>query len=263
MASECKKFINVFLAVFITLIGVILIARTLPRYSVVAAGYALISDARTKLVDLAFVNYYATAVFVAAILLVILLTFGGICGVAGTLPFHIGSLKNNAYCLLFYAIISIVCALWFLAVAIAALKAPDAYFGSDNCASTDYFTQLNNYTLAAAQNGVCQTGCQCYLTTTSQSAYNATFLATLTISASDTSKAVKNQDCTNAWNTGSTPTGADTVMAYLETFLSCTSWCNSTTYPLTLYRFTNVNNGTTLLIQEYPRSSATRSSGPM
>jgi hypothetical protein len=51
---------------------------------VLAAGYALLSNIRNNLVEMVSVNYYATAIFVAAILLVILLTFGGICGVLGT-----------------------------------------------------------------------------------------------------------------------------------------------------------------------------------
>jgi len=37
-------------------------------------------------------------------------------------------------------------------------------------------------------------------------------------------------------------TGA-TVMAYIEPLLSCTSWCNLTTSPLVIYRFSNINNG--------------------
>jgi hypothetical protein len=79
----CIKFLNVFNAVFITCIAGALIGRTNWCYSVVAAGFAKLSNARTILADLAGVNYYATAIFIAAILLVILLLAGGICGVAG------------------------------------------------------------------------------------------------------------------------------------------------------------------------------------
>ncbi len=128
-------------------------------YSVVAAGYSKLSDARTSMQDVAAVNVYATGVFVAAILLVILLLFGGICGVAGSIQ-----QKPNTYCLLFYAIISLICSIWFLAIAIAALKGPDAYF-SGSCTSVEYFGKLENYTTAAANsggNGICQTNCQCY-----------------------------------------------------------------------------------------------------
>lgn len=32
-------------------------------------------------------------------------------------------------------------------------------------------------------------------------------------------------------------------MAYIEPLLSCTSWCNLTTSPLVIYRFSNINNG--------------------
>ena len=37
-------------------------------------------------------------------------------------------------------------------------------------------------------------------------------------------------------------TGA-TLMAYIEPLFGCTSWCNLTTSPLAIYRFSNVNNG--------------------
>lgn len=43
----------------------------------------MLSDLRTKLMDMVSVSGYVVAIFVVAILLVILLTFGGICGVAG------------------------------------------------------------------------------------------------------------------------------------------------------------------------------------
>ena len=128
-------------------------------YSVVAAGYARIADARTSMQDVAAVNTYATGLFVAAILLVILLLFGGICGVAGSIQ-----QKPNTYCLLFYAIISLICSIWFLAIAIAALRGPDAYF-SGSCTSVEYFAKLEDYTVAATVaggNGICQAGCSCY-----------------------------------------------------------------------------------------------------
>lgn len=139
----------------------------------VAGGYAKLDTAKTSLQNLAAVNYYATAIFVAVILLVILLTFGGLCGVAGTALSNLGSLKKNPYCMLFYAIISIICAVWFLAVSLAALKGPDAYF-SGNCTSVEYFDKLNNYTLAGsdpATGTVCTTGCTCYMDANVASTY--------------------------------------------------------------------------------------------
>lgn len=61
--------------------------------------------------------------------------------------------------------------------------------------------------------------------------------------ATDTSKPVRSQDCSNTgWNTAPL-TGGDTVMGYLEPLLSCSSWCNVSSSPLEIYRFSNVNNG--------------------
>jgi len=86
MAGTCKKFLNVFNAVLVTLIGVALIARTCFVYSVLATGFALLTNLRNQLTNILAVNYYATAIFIAAIILVVLLAFGGICGVAGKTP---------------------------------------------------------------------------------------------------------------------------------------------------------------------------------
>jgi len=140
---SCKKFLNVFIGVFITIIAGTLIG-------LIAAGFAMLSNLRNNLVDLAGVNIYVTGIFIAAILLVVLLLAGGLCGVAG-------SIKENSYCLLFYAIISLICSLWFLALAIAALKAPGMYFNG-NCTSVTYFQQLQNFTVAA-QSSVCSANC--------------------------------------------------------------------------------------------------------
>jgi hypothetical protein len=81
--SSCKKFLNVFVGVFITVIAGCLIGRTNLCYSVIAAGFAMLSDFRNSLVALASVNAYVTGIFIAAILLVVLLLAGGLCGVAG------------------------------------------------------------------------------------------------------------------------------------------------------------------------------------
>lgn len=210
-----------------------------------AAGYAKLDTARTSLQDIASVNYYATAIFVAAIILVVFLLFGGICGVAGSIQ-----QKPNAYCLLFYAIISLICAFWFLGIAIAAIKGPDAYFAG-NCTSSDAFTKLNNYALGANNNGICQSTCQCYFPkSTDTNTYTTTQMALFAteapnITTSDTTQAVKSQDCPAAstWNSSLTFDGASSIMSYLETFVGCTQWCTDTTEPLLYYRFTSVNNG--------------------
>jgi hypothetical protein len=63
------------------------------------------------------------------------------------------------------------------------------------------------------------------------------------VTSVDSTQPVNAQGCSdNSWNT-STIVGANTVMAYLEPLLSCTSWCNLTTSPLVIYRFSSVNNG--------------------
>lgn len=70
---------------------------------------------------------------------------------------NLGSFKENSYCLLFYAIISVICMVWFLGLSIALLKAPEAWFNG-NCTNIDYFGQLQNYTLSA-ENSVCKSNC--------------------------------------------------------------------------------------------------------
>lgn len=87
------------------------------------------------------------------------------------------------------------------------------------------------------------------MTSTAQAAYTGTDATQLTTSApnitnSNTSAAVRSQDCAfTGWDTANLTAGA-TIMGYLEPLLSCTSWCNDTTNsPLIIYRFSNVGNG--------------------
>lgn len=84
MAGACKKLLNIATSIAVTIIGVLLIACTHTNYSVLATGYAQLKQVRINLVEMVSLNYFATAIFIAAIELVILLTFGGICGVMGT-----------------------------------------------------------------------------------------------------------------------------------------------------------------------------------
>lgn len=211
----------------------------------VAAGYSKLTDARDNLKDVASVNYYATALFVAAIILVVFLLFGGICGVAGSIQ-----QKPNTYCLLFYAIISLISAFWFLGIAIAAVQVPDTFFAG-NCTTGDSFNNLNNYAIAANDNGICRTGCECYFPkstdTTVYSAAQITQLATEapSVTTSNDAQPVKSQSCptSSTWNSTTTFTGGDSVMSYLETFVGCSQWCTDSSRPLLYYRFSSVNNG--------------------
>jgi hypothetical protein len=148
---------------------------------------------------------------------------------------------------LFYAIISLISSLWFLALAIAALKAPDMYFNG-NCTSATYFQQLQDYT-QASHNAICTINCQCYMTTAAQNSYtgaNALLLAGYApnTNPTDSTQPIRSQDCSNTtWNNVSSFTAGPTIMAYLERILSCSDWCNMTSSPLVIYRFSNVSAG--------------------
>lgn len=137
--------------------------------------------------------------------------------------------------------------LWFLGISVALVVVPPSYFNG-NCTSATYFSQLQNYTVSA-QSAICSSNCQCYFSSTAQAAYPASMAATLAAAApntttTDTSQPVNSQSCSSTgWNSSGL-TGAATLMAYLEPLLSCTSWCNQTSSPLVIYRFSDVNKGT-------------------